>query len=60
VQFLIGEKGPETGTVGSGEVALPRRADWKALIGWETGYEVDNLGFNIYSQEGAERSGVSL
>jgi hypothetical protein len=31
----------------------------RILIEWRTGYEVDNLGFNVYRQQGAKRTRVT-
>jgi hypothetical protein len=35
--------------------AANRFGKGKVLLEWETGYEVDNLGFNIYRQQGGDR-----
>jgi subtilisin-like proprotein convertase family protein len=36
-------------------LAAATRDDGQSVIKWTTGYEVDNLGFNVYRQEGSSR-----
>jgi subtilisin-like proprotein convertase family protein len=67
--YVVDDTGGDTGTINGGwsititaptlaemdAVAARSLDDGRSVVKWKTGYEADNLGFNVYRQEGDRR-----